>query len=180
MNRYENGKIYKVSDVAYTECYIGSTCESLNQRMARHRQEYNRFLQGKRRNITIFKLFETYGVENCKIELIENFACNSIEELIKREGEYIKNTECVNRTIPGRTSKEWKPENPEKIRQYYNDNRDEILERSLQRYYNNRDDILEKRQEKVECPFCKCQVFKHYLPIRNKSKAHLKNMETTT
>ena len=65
MNRYENGKIYKVVDLSYNECYIGSKCVNLSQRVARHRSEYNRFLEGKRRNITAFQLFDKYGVENC-------------------------------------------------------------------------------------------------------------------
>ena len=38
-NRYQNGKIYKITDVGYNNCYIGSTTESLSQRMARHRKE---------------------------------------------------------------------------------------------------------------------------------------------
>ena len=32
MNRYENGKIYKITDVGYNKCYIGSTCESLSKK----------------------------------------------------------------------------------------------------------------------------------------------------
>ena len=40
MNKYHNGKIYKVVDVGYNKCYIGSTTESLSQRMARHRSAY--------------------------------------------------------------------------------------------------------------------------------------------
>ena len=173
MNRYENGKIYKVVDLSYNECYIGSTCENLSQRMARHRQEYNRFLEGKRRNITVFQIFDKYGVENCKIELLENYPCNSREELMKKEGENIRNTVCVNRTIPGRTKKEWRKDNPEKTTE-------SSRQASLQRYYNNRDEILEKRQEKVECSVCKAQVFKHYLPIHKQSRFHLNNDENTT
>ena len=40
VNRYENGKIYKITDVGYNKCYIGSTCESLSKRMERHRKQY--------------------------------------------------------------------------------------------------------------------------------------------
>ena len=45
MNRYENGKIYKIVDTGYNKCYVGSTCESLSQRMARHRKDYARYLK---------------------------------------------------------------------------------------------------------------------------------------
>ena len=42
-------------------------------------------------------------MENCKIELVENYACNSKEELNAREGFYIQNNECVNKLVAGRT-----------------------------------------------------------------------------
>ena len=43
MNRYENGKIYKITDVGYNKCYIGSTCENLSKRMERHRKQYKEY-----------------------------------------------------------------------------------------------------------------------------------------
>jgi hypothetical protein len=49
MNRYENGKIYKIVDVGYNKCYIGSTCESLSKRMERHRKQYKEYSKGKTR-----------------------------------------------------------------------------------------------------------------------------------
>lgn len=53
------------------------------------------------------------------IELIEEFPCNSKVELLKREGEIIKQTpNCVNRCVAGRTKKEWDEANREHVRQY--------------------------------------------------------------
>ena len=66
-----NAKIYKIVDVGYEKCYVGSTCEELSQRMARHRQNYyfnEKHVQNKHSNSRV--LFNEYGVENCKIELI--------------------------------------------------------------------------------------------------------------
>jgi hypothetical protein len=60
---------------------------------------------------------DEFGIENCKIELIENYPCNSKEELLKREGWYIKVTECVNKMVAGRTKQEWKQDNPEKAKE---------------------------------------------------------------
>ena len=37
---YQNGKIYKIWDNAYTKCYIGSTVETLASRMTKHRDKY--------------------------------------------------------------------------------------------------------------------------------------------
>ena len=53
MNKYQNGKIYKIVDVGYSKCYIGSTCEELSQRMARHRAIYKQFAKGKKGKLFI-------------------------------------------------------------------------------------------------------------------------------
>ena len=65
MNRYNEGKIYKIVDVAYTKCYVGSTCETLSQRMARHREKYNAYLKDKSKFTTSFNLFDEFSVDNC-------------------------------------------------------------------------------------------------------------------
>ena len=108
MNRYEKGKIYKIVSVDYSKCYIGSTTESLKKRFERHRGKYKEYLKGGADNTRAYWLFDEVGVENCKIELIENYPCNSREELERKEGEYIKNTKCVNKVIAGRTRQEYK------------------------------------------------------------------------
>lgn len=40
-SKFNKAKIHKITDVNYTKSYIGSTCEELSQRMARHRYMYN-------------------------------------------------------------------------------------------------------------------------------------------
>ena len=69
MNKYQNGKIYKIVDVGYNKCYIGSTCESLSQRMARYRVCYKSFMKGVSGRTRSFDLFQEFGIDNCKIEL---------------------------------------------------------------------------------------------------------------
>ena len=71
-NKYRNGKIYKITDIGYNKCYIGSTCEELSKRLAHHRGDFKKFLRGVKVSHTrSYDLFNEYGVENCKIELIE-------------------------------------------------------------------------------------------------------------
>ena len=111
-NKYHNGKIYKIVDIGYNKCYIGSTTEELGQRMARHRQNYKHFLNGgKGSHIRSYDLFNEYGVENCKIELIQYFPCATLQELRKNEGEHIKNNECINKQVAGRNAKEYQQDN---------------------------------------------------------------------
>ena len=94
-NMYQHGKIYKVVDTGYNLCYYGSTVQPLSKRLCDHKMSYR--CRGKIRSCTIYKIFDEYGVDNCKIELVELYPCNSKEELQRKEGEFIKNNECVNR-----------------------------------------------------------------------------------
>ena len=80
-NKYSNGKIYKITDNAYTKCYIGSTIQPLSSRMGGHRREYKRYLLGNFTLITSFLLFQEFGKENCKIEIIEEYPCENLEQL---------------------------------------------------------------------------------------------------
>ena len=61
-NKFQNAKIYKITDNGYNKCYIGSTCEELSQRMARHRIRYKSFLSGSSKGyIRSFDLFNDYN-----------------------------------------------------------------------------------------------------------------------
>ena len=99
---YQNGKIYKIVEIAYELCYIGSTTTRLSSRLTQHRRCYDAYLHGKCTHISVYEIFDTFGFHNCKIELVESFPCASIEELRAREGYYIERNPCVNKTIPGR------------------------------------------------------------------------------
>ena len=141
MNKYQNGKIYKIVDVGYNKCYIGSTCEALSQRMARHRSNYKRYLQGKHlAHTSSFFGFDEFGIQNCKIEWIEDYPCDNKNELARREGYYIKKSNCVNKIVAGRTSEE-----------LYQDTHEYQLQRFKDYYSNNRDKGLDRKAQKIKC-----------------------------
>ncbi len=118
-NKYEKGKIYLITDVAYTKCYYGSTCEELSKRFWRHKGVYKTFLDGKcSYKHSICQLFDEFGVENCKIELVELFPTQSKIELLQRECYYIKNNACVNKEVAGRTPQEYYKEKAIKSKNY--------------------------------------------------------------
>ena len=56
MNKYHNGKIYKIVDVGYNKCYIGSTTETLSRRMAHHKCSFKHYKQGLRTKVSSFEL----------------------------------------------------------------------------------------------------------------------------
>ena len=149
MNRYENGKIYKIVDVGYTKCYIGSTCEKLHKRFTRHKIDYRFFIKNNKTTdfTRSFLLFDEFGVENCKIELIENYPCNSKEELSAREGHHQKENDCVNKYIAGRSVKQFHEDNKEylkeywskKHKEYHEKNPDKINETARKSYHKNKE-----------------------------------------
>ena len=125
--------------------------------MARHRACCNFYLKDKAKQpaMTSFILFDEYGVENCKKELIEQYECNNKEELLKREGNHIKENECVNRCLAGRTriehAKMYREQHPDKVKEtrrvcYWN-NPEKAKEKSKQWNEQNKD---KKRQTGIE------------------------------
>ena len=151
-NKYQKGKIYKIADIGYNKCYIGSTCEELCRRMSHHRAKFKRFLNGSEETHTrSYDIFNEYGVENCKIELIEYYKCDTLQELRKREGEIIKNTECINKNVAGRTRKEYYEDNKDNIKEMINEylekNKEKITQKRKEYYETNRDKICEHKKE---------------------------------
>jgi hypothetical protein len=143
--KYQKGKIYKIVDGGYNLCYYGSTCQELSNRMAGHRSDY---AIHKRTNASMTKamiIFKEYGVENCKIELVELFPCASKAELTAKEGEYIKNNPCVNKCVPGGRMSQH-----EYIRQYYQTNKEHVLATNAKYHEEHREAIQAKQKERYE------------------------------
>ena len=156
---YKNGKIYKITDIAYTKMYIGSTTQPLSKRFSKHKSDYKLWKNGKCNKVTSYDLFDEFGVENCKIELIENYECNCKDELLKKEGEYIKNNDCINKVIIGRTKKEW-----------CIDNKDKIKEKNKKYSELNKEKIANYQKEYKELNEKIIVEYKHNYYIENKDK----------
>ena len=146
-NVYQNGKIYKIVDVGYNEQYFGSTTVELSTRMARHRARYREYNKTQKSFYTSFILFDKYGIENCKIELVEIYPCDSKDELTRKEGQWIKNEDCVNKCVAGRTKREHHVDNLDHIKSKKKEYRLLNLERELQR---SRDYRENHRAELIE------------------------------
>ena len=149
MTDYSKGQIYKVVDNGLNMCYIGSTTQKLCKRMAQHRADFKKKMNDSSyRNTSIFTIFQKYGVENCKVELIEKYPCERKEELMAREGYFIKEMECVNKHIMSRTNKEYYQDNKEYIIErntaYQKQNHEHTKEKKRQNYQNKREYYLEE------------------------------------
>lgn len=157
-NKYNNSKIYMIWSILGDDKYYGSTTQKLSIRMCGHKTSYKKGIK----NISSYILFEKYGIDNCKIELVLNYPCNSKEELNKKEGEYIRNNQCVNKQIAGRThkiyyeenkdkikeyQKEWFFDNKERIREYKETNKEKTSEKNKEYYKANKAKILQYQKE---------------------------------
>ena len=100
MPDYQKAKIYKlINDEMPDKVYYGSTTKRLlSERLASHKYDAI-----NRHDSSSSPLFE-YG--KVKIFLVEDFPCETIDQLAKRERFYIENNECVNIRFPGRSDKE--------------------------------------------------------------------------
>jgi len=93
INKYENGKIYKITDNTNGNVYYGSTQKTLNRRLSDHKYDYKR--REKEGNVrTSSKIICN---NDFTMELVENFPCSSRKELEERESYYINNFECINK-----------------------------------------------------------------------------------
>ena len=150
MPNYQNGKIYSIRSHLTDDVYIGSTIETLSNRLSQHKKYYKQWLITKKLYTTSFKIIEK-DPENCYIELVELYPCNSKIELCRREGEIIRDTTCVNKNIAGRTLKEYYEDNKQQLtdyyKEYYNNHKEEILEKKKQYSQNNKEKIAEYKKQ---------------------------------
>ena len=161
MVNYQNGKIYAIRSFKTDEIYIGSTTQKLCQRLQKHKSHKKEYEEGKGRYMTSYKLLE---YDDVYIELIENCICNSKEELLKKEGECIRNTKCVNKNIPGRNKKEKK----ELCKEWYEKNKKVISEKNKDYYEKNKKNKIEKSKEWYEKNKDKRKEYKKEYHEKNK------------
>ena len=145
-NKYNNGKIYTIRCTDNNNLiYVGSTIQPLYKRWYEHKQKYNK--GGKEYNKLLYIKMRELGVDKFYIELYENFKCENIEQLHKKEGEIIRQIATLNKKIEGRTFKEYYKDNKEKIKQYKEDNKEKIKENNKEYRDNNKEKIKEKDKQ---------------------------------
>ena len=76
--------IYKVTNKINNKIYIGQTIRTLEERIKEHT---------RKRNSSLYKAFNKYGIENFEIEIIDK--CDTTEELNKKEIYWIKYYDCL-------------------------------------------------------------------------------------
>lgn len=145
------GRIYRIISDSHPEVlpYYGSTVLSLKKRWYNHKGHHHQCCS------TLLMSFDYV-----RIELIEEFVCESITTLRQREQWYIDNNPCCNKyRVIGRDiesmkqkKKEWreshKEELKEKDKKYRETNREERNKKKKEWYEANKERILQKAREK--------------------------------
>lgn len=151
---YQNSKIYKLVNNSLNLTYYGSTTQPLAKRFYDHERSTGNYRKCKSADL--------FASGECKIYLVEEFPCETREELLKRERYWIDNNECVNKCRPCITEeerkaykKEWngRPENLKKVRDYKE---------------RNKQTLAKIRREKVECDKCGKEMTKYNLKRHQK------------
>ena len=87
MPNYQNGKVYSIRSLSRPELiYIGSTTQTLSQRMTGHRRD-------------TCACREIIDIGDAYIELIENYPCVDKNQLLARENRYMRGLDCLNKHL---------------------------------------------------------------------------------
>ena len=183
-NKYQNGKIYTIRSNDADDLYIGSTTQSLSKRFNDHKRDAT---CETRMNYPLYRKMNEVGIDKFYIELYENYPCQNIEELRKREGELIRQMGTLNKQVAGRSKKEWTNENQDKVKEYkqrhkegneerikeqskgwYEENKEHKAEYDKEYRCKNKQKIKENKCMKVECS-CGALVSKTNLRRHQKS-----------
>jgi hypothetical protein len=196
-NKYNNGKIYTIRyKHDETLIYIGSTTHPLHKRFHQHKLFSKK---QKHENIFFYQTMAETDINDWYIELYEDYSCERREQLLKREGEVIRDIGSLNKNIAGTTinenykkeyNKEYYKENQDiliqKCKEYRDNNKDIIAiqrqkyrivnkdiinQKSHLHYEANKDIINEQKKEKISC-VCGCIIRKSDIARHNKSNKH--------
>ena len=159
---YKQGKIYKLCNNVDEKIYVGSTCGTLRLRKSGHKikskQEPNRI---------IYEHLNNVGWNNVEIILIEDFECESKSELHRRERYWIELLKPVlNKAVPTRTFKE-----------YYNDNKEEILINVKKYTLDNKDKVRDCKKKYRLANKDKLKLINHEYRKKNKEQIKVKGAE---
>jgi len=191
MPNYQNGKIYEITNDVNDEEYVGSTILKLCQRWGNHKSDMERLKHRK-----LYAMMNEIGIEHFRIVLIENFPCNSVEELTAREEHWRKaKNATLNMSQCALTEEEIKKKHCDRSQKYADKNRDIINEKqnkwrneNKEKYLdekkfndkkyrdNHKKELSDRRKVKILCDVCNKDIRKDILSIHIKTKKHKNNL----
>ena len=186
MPDYSQGKIYKLTSSQTDKIYVGSTATPLNQRFSAHKSNFKTSNQPCKAN-------ELMCYDDCKIELIEEYPCDTHIQLFEREQFFMIELGSINYNMPvfdeekkkirdkrwydnhaeeqRERQAEYRERNPDKVKESYKNWRENNLESEANRqaiyFAKNKEALKIKHKErnvKVKCEYCEKELGKYQLP----------------
>ena len=102
-------------------------------------------------NMSVFRIFEEYGIDKRRIVLVELCPCDTKDELLMREAYHIKAVACVNKKRPIRTPEEKTEFITEYKKQYHQENKQKLNDKCTEYYNKNKLQINELKILKTTC-----------------------------
>jgi group I intron endonuclease len=173
--------IYKIYSESGEKVYVGSTIQTLNKRFIHHKSH---FKSGNGRGCSSYVLFEEYGAENCKIQLLEECEQHQRYDRERYWIETIPHTVNIMRKLNITNeerkqhmcdySKKWNAENPEAYTERMRRNAIQQKEKQRERYDKNISHIREQASAKV---MCECGiVYRHSHRNRHQASVRHQNL----
>ena len=153
MPNYSQGKIYKVTCGETSKVYIGSTIKCLSARLNNHKTNDN--------------TCATNQFIDPKIELLEEYPCETKEQLLWREREWYEKTDCINKQRPIITDEEDKERKRKSASKYREENKEKIKQYNS-KYKQENKELL---NEKFNCE-CGGKFTKQHKATHLKTKKH--------
>jgi hypothetical protein len=101
----------------------------------------------KNENILLYNKFNETDINDWYIELYEDCPCERREQVTQREGQVIREIGTLNKNIAGRTCKEWREENKDKINEKHKEYDKKNKDKKKEYNETNKDRIKEKMKE---------------------------------
>lgn len=147
MPDYSKGVIYTIRCHSDTSLiYVGSTIQPLYKRWGGHKNACFDPNSGGY-NMNIYQMIRGTGWDDWYIELYEEYPCDNVQQLHKREGEVIREIGNLNKRIAGRDKKQYQEENKEKIKQYREENKEKLCQQMKQYYEENKEKIKQNMKQ---------------------------------
>ena len=103
------------SKLEYSEELILEALATLAQRMAQHRRDMR---YKERQHWKIYKAINEIGRDALFIELLEDYPCQKREELLRKEGEKMREHQSeLSKIISGRSKKQYRQENSQQTQE---------------------------------------------------------------
>jgi|TARA_R100000081_G_scaffold77619_1_gene44089 flagellar biosynthesis GTPase FlhF len=142
---YSLGKIYKIIDNTSNMFYVGSTCyPKLSQRLAKHRSHLRDYEKGYGTYLTSFEILNN---DDYKIVLLENYPCDSIDELKSQEQVWIDKLKCDNMVNKYNAKGINIEKTAQRRKEYYENNKEQITEKVKEYREKNKEEIAQKHKE---------------------------------